>query len=175
MYADARRAFGPIPTGPTRPCRLPGPITTVEPVFVNRQSPPHRSARRAVALLSLFAFAAAACSDDKNDAITTTSAASAVASSTTTDVETPLPMGDIVATALTAHVFTELAGLAVDAGLVDTLRGGPFTVFAPTDDRVRQAAARRAARGAGQPRHVEDGAAAPRGARHHHPRADGGR
>ena len=44
-------------------------------------------------------------------------------------------MGDIVATALTNHVFTELAGLALDAGLVDTLRGaGPFTVFAPTDD-----------------------------------------
>ena len=42
-------------------------------------------------------------------------------------------MGDIVATALTGHVFTELAGLALDAGLVETLRGGPFTVFAPTD------------------------------------------
>ena len=42
-------------------------------------------------------------------------------------------MGDIVATALTNAVFTELAGLAVDAGLVETLRGGPFTVFAPTD------------------------------------------
>jgi transforming growth factor-beta-induced protein len=42
-------------------------------------------------------------------------------------------MGDIVATALTNHVFTELAGLAVDAGLVQALRGGPFTVFAPTD------------------------------------------
>ena len=34
---------------------------------------------------------------------------------------------------LTSHVFTELAGLAVDAGLVDALRKGPFTVFAPTD------------------------------------------
>jgi uncharacterized surface protein with fasciclin (FAS1) repeats len=31
-------------------------------------------------------------------------------------------------------VFTELAGLVVDAGLAETLRGkGPFTVFAPTD------------------------------------------
>ncbi|MEY4340263.1 MAG: hypothetical protein RLZ14_2113 [Actinomycetota bacterium] len=38
-----------------------------------------------------------------------------------------------MATALTNHVFTELAGLAVDAGLVDALRQGPFTVFAPTD------------------------------------------
>ena len=36
---------------------------------------------------------------------------------------------------MSAGVFTELAGLVVDAGLVDTLRGdGPFTVFAPTDD-----------------------------------------
>jgi uncharacterized surface protein with fasciclin (FAS1) repeats len=83
-------------------------------------------------VLSLLAFGAAACSNDKNDAITTTSAAAAAGSTTT--VETPLPMGDLVATVLTGHVFTELAGLAVDAGLVDTLRGGPFTVFAPTDD-----------------------------------------
>jgi len=41
---------------------------------------------------------------------------------------------DIVGTALSAGVFTELAGLLVDAGLVETLRSpGPFTVFAPTD------------------------------------------
>ncbi len=105
-------------------------------MFVNRLSPSTRTIRRTVALLSLFAFAAAACSDDKNDAVTTTSAAASGggSSASTTTTETPLPMGDIVATALTAHVFTELAGLAVDAGLVETLRGGPFTVFAPTDD-----------------------------------------
>lgn len=42
-------------------------------------------------------------------------------------------MGDIVATALTNQVFTQLAGMAIDADLVETLRGGPFTVFAPTD------------------------------------------
>jgi uncharacterized surface protein with fasciclin (FAS1) repeats len=100
-------------------------------VFVNRQSPPHRSIRRAVALLSLFAFAAAACSDDKNDAVTTSSAAAT--QETTATTETPLPMGDLVATALTGHVFTQLAGMAVNAGLVETLRGGPFTVFAPTN------------------------------------------
>ena len=78
----------------------------------------------------------AACSDDKNDAVTTTSAAAGggAAAAVTTTTETPLPQGDIVATALTAHVFTELAGLVVDAGLVDALRGGPYTVFAPTDD-----------------------------------------
>ncbi len=44
-------------------------------------------------------------------------------------------MGDIVGEALTAGVFTTLAGLLVDAGLVQALRApGPFTVFAPTDD-----------------------------------------
>ncbi len=105
-------------------------------MFVNRQSPPHRSIRRAVALVSLFAFAAAACSDDKNDAVTTTSAAAAggeSAGAAPTTTETPLPMGDIVATALTCHVCTELAGLVVDAGLIETLRGGPFTVFGPMD------------------------------------------
>jgi transforming growth factor-beta-induced protein len=98
---------------------------------VNRELPPRRSIRCALAALSLLSLGAAACSDDTNDAVTTTSAAATAESTTTT--ETPLPMGDIVATALTNHVFTELAGLAVDAGLVETLRGGPFTVFAPTD------------------------------------------
>jgi len=114
-----------------RPCSPYGAVTSVANVFVNRQSPPHRSIRRAVALLSLFAFAAAACSDDKNDAVTTSSAAAT--QETTATTETPLPMGDLVATALTGHVFTQLAGMAVNAGLVETLRGGPFTVFAPTD------------------------------------------
>ena len=98
---------------------------------MNRESHPRRSTRRALALLSLFSLAAAACSDDTNDAVTTTSSAGAADSTTTT--ETPMPMGDIVATALTNQVFTELAGLAVEAGLVETLRTGPFTVFAPTD------------------------------------------
>ena len=61
-------------------------------------------------------------------------------------------MGDIVATALTGHVFTELAGMVVDAGLVEALRGGPYTVFAPTDAAFDKLPARRAAHRAGQPR-----------------------
>jgi uncharacterized surface protein with fasciclin (FAS1) repeats len=79
-----------------------------------------------------FGLAATACSSDSNDAAVTTTP-STVASPTTTT--TPAPqLFDIVGTALTAGPFTELAGLVVDAGLVDTLRGaGPFTVFAPTD------------------------------------------
>lgn len=96
---------------------------------VNQKSHPGRTIR-VTALATALAFGAAACSSDANDAITTTSAAS---SESTTTTLTPLPKGDIVATALTSHVFTELAGLAVDAGLVDALRQGPFTVFAPTD------------------------------------------
>jgi uncharacterized surface protein with fasciclin (FAS1) repeats len=73
-----------------------------------------------------------ACSDDPNDAVATTTPPTVAAATTTT---TPAPqLFDIVGTALTAGVFTELAGLVVDAGLVDTLRSpGPFTVFAPTD------------------------------------------
>jgi len=55
------------------------------------------------------------------------------AAATTTTVAAAKAL-DIVGTALSAGVFTELAGLVVDAGLVDTLRGpGPFTVFAPTN------------------------------------------
>lgn len=51
-----------------------------------------------------------------------------------TTTEAPATQYDIVGTALAGTVFTELAGLVVDAGLVDTLRSdGPFTVFAPTD------------------------------------------
>ena len=99
---------------------------------VNRQHPSRRPAVRALALISLIGIGAAACSSDANDAVTTTAASTVPAESTTT-TETPLPMGDIVATALTNQVFTELAGLALDAGLVEALRGGPFTVFAPTD------------------------------------------
>lgn len=41
---------------------------------------------------------------------------------------------DIVGTALNGPTFSQLAGMVVDAGLVEALRGGPFTVFAPTND-----------------------------------------
>ena len=78
-------------------------------------------------------FTVGACAADARDAVETTVAGGTVSTLASDTTETPLPMGDIVATALTNHVFTELAGLAVDAGLVETLRGGPFTVFAPTD------------------------------------------
>ena len=42
---------------------------------------------------------------------------------------------DVVGTALKAVSFTTLAGLVVDAGLVEPLRApGPITVFAPTNE-----------------------------------------
>jgi uncharacterized surface protein with fasciclin (FAS1) repeats len=81
----------------------------------------------------MFAVGAAACSNDPSDAVVTTEVSAPVAATTTTTA--PVKLLDVVGTALTAGPFTELAGLVVDAGLVDTLRGtGPFTVFAPTND-----------------------------------------
>jgi transforming growth factor-beta-induced protein len=90
----------------------------------------------------MVGMGAASCSSDINDSAPTTAPASATtaAPATTTaaaagaTTSTTASGPDIVGTALTAGVFTELAGLATDAGLVPTLRGGPFTVFAPTDD-----------------------------------------
>jgi uncharacterized surface protein with fasciclin (FAS1) repeats len=87
-----------------------------------------------VTILATLALAVGgvACSSDPNDAAATTTA-STVAAPTTTTTAAP-QLFDIVGTALTAGSFTELAGLVVDAGLVDTLRSaGPFTVFAPTN------------------------------------------
>jgi uncharacterized surface protein with fasciclin (FAS1) repeats len=79
-----------------------------------------------------LAVGGVACSSDPNDAAVTTTPPTVAAPTTTTTAAAQ--RFDIVGTALTAGAFTELAGLVVDAGLVDTLRGpGPFTVFAPTN------------------------------------------
>lgn len=97
-------------------------------------SPTHatRIPRTLCVLAVGLTFAIAGCAADATSPAETTIASDSPAESTTS-TETPLPMGDIVATALTNQVFTQLAGMAIDAGLVETLRGGPFTVFAPTD------------------------------------------
>jgi transforming growth factor-beta-induced protein len=97
-----------------------------------------RPLTRTVAFVGLLAVGMVACSNDPNDAVTTSAAATTVPAGGATTTTTPLPLGDIVATALTGHVFTELAGLVVDMKLVDALRGGPFTVFAPTDDAFKK-------------------------------------
>ena len=81
----------------------------------------------------MLGLAATACSDDPADVAPPTT----IPQTTVETTAAPLPPAvfDIVATALSANVFTQLAGLVVNAGLVETLRGpGPFTVFAPTDD-----------------------------------------
>ncbi len=80
----------------------------------------------------MFALVGVSCSDDPADvAPPTTTPESTVAPTTTLMPDTEF---DIVGTALQATFFTKLAAYVVNAGLVDTLRGGPFTVFAPTDE-----------------------------------------
>ncbi len=97
------------------------------------------SALRVTILATLaLAVGGVACSSDPHDAAVTTTVAAAAPTPTTTTTAAPQRY-DIVGTALTAGPFTELAGLVVDAGLVDTLRGtGPFTVFAPTNDAFKK-------------------------------------
>jgi len=88
------------------------------------------------ALASLFvAVPLSACADDSADvAPPTTSAETSGTEAPTTLPPYVSPMGDIIGEALVAGQFTVLAGLLVDAGLVDALRAeGPFTVFAPND------------------------------------------
>lgn len=80
---------------------------------------------------------AVACGDDQADVAPTTTAASSEPAETTTTTLPPYeaPIGDIVGEALVAGRFATLAGLLVEAGLVDALRDpGPFTVFAPVDE-----------------------------------------
>ena len=90
------------------------------------------SLRFAVVAALLLGAGTVACSSDPGDAATTTAAPTTTVAAPTTTLAPQLH--DIVGTALTANVFGQLAGMVVDAGLVDTLRSaGPFTVFAPTD------------------------------------------
>ena len=123
MPGDAR-PFGPFPL-----------VGTVVHLSVNRQPHPRRPLVLIAAVVGVFAITAAACSEDQNDAVTTSSAAP-VSTDSTVATTVPLPMGDIVGTALTSHVFTELAGLAVDEGLVDTLRGVTAVARVATVDAV---------------------------------------
>lgn len=91
-----------------------------------------------VLLATTALLAMTACSSDSNDAAPTT-APPTVPGTTAAPTTVPLPLGDIVAVALTNGVFTQLAGMVAEAGLIETLRGtGPFTVFAPTDDAFKK-------------------------------------
>lgn len=95
-----------------------------------------RKAATGLALATVFALLGASCSDDPADvAPPTTTPASTVAPTTTL---MPDKEYDIVGTALENVVFSQLAAYVVNEGLVETLRGGPFTVFAPTDSAFQK-------------------------------------
>jgi uncharacterized surface protein with fasciclin (FAS1) repeats len=109
-------------------------------VSTNEHPHPHRSTRRLVAVIALASLTGAACSEDASDSAAPSTTPETVAS-TVAPTTTLMEPGvfDIVGTALNAVVFTQLAGMVVDAGLVETLRSdGPFTVFAPTNDAFQK-------------------------------------
>jgi len=108
---------------------------------MSRTSSP-RATRVAAALLA-GGLLVAACSTDDEDATpaetappTTASTESTAAPTTTIDTTPPeFPVSDIVGVVLeNGPTFSDLAGYVLDAGLLDALRGGPFTVFAPTNE-----------------------------------------
>jgi len=83
-----------------------------------------------------MAIGVSACAEDSSDLAATTTTPSAT-TPTTTSTLAPYesPLGDVVGEALVAGRFTTLAGMLVEADLVQALRAdGPFTVFAPTDE-----------------------------------------
>jgi uncharacterized surface protein with fasciclin (FAS1) repeats len=106
---------------------------------------PSRTARALFACLAASSLVVAGCSDDEPDAAPATtlpgeagetgdSGGAAGATEATTIAAEP-ELYDVVGTALKAVSFTTLAGLVVDAGLVEALRApGPITVFAPTNE-----------------------------------------
>lgn len=92
-----------------------------------------------VASAALLAATTVACGGDNADVAPTTTAAATTGETTAPSTSSlppyESPIGDIVGQALTAGQFFTLAGLLLEAGLVDALRDpGPFTVFAPVDD-----------------------------------------
>ena len=104
---------------------------------------PSRTARALFACLAAGSLVVAGCSDDEPDAAPATTlpgdsgeadGAGGAAEAATTIAAEP-ELYDVVGTALKAVSFTTLAGLVVDAGLVEALRApGPITVFAPTNE-----------------------------------------
>ena len=115
---------------------------TIQTTTPQKKSPRSRVAKALAATVALsLGIAMTACSSDSTDVAATTTVATPGQSTTTIVTTLPpyqSPLGDIVGEALTAGAFTTLAGLLVDAGLVQALRAaGPFTVFAPTDDAFK--------------------------------------
>ena len=95
-----------------------------------------RTSTRLVAVSAIAGLLAlSACGSDSNDSSPATdAAASTEAMAETTDAMAEEP-GDIVEVAVGAGSFNTLVAAVQAAGLDGTLAdGGPFTVFAPTDD-----------------------------------------
>jgi uncharacterized surface protein with fasciclin (FAS1) repeats len=111
--------------GTSAPCHAVAVLRTVAPVNLTRS-----------ALVTLLLVGPlVACADDAADGPAPTTTAAAVETTVATSAEPVAEPFDIVGTALVAGVFSQLAGMVVDAGLTETLRGtGPFTVFAPTNE-----------------------------------------
>ena len=98
---------------------------------------------KAVALVAALSVPLAACSDDEDDAstadteapaddVTETTAADDMVDDTTDDSMAEDP-GTIVDIAASNPDFSTLVTAVTEAGLVETLSGGEFTVFAPTN------------------------------------------
>ena len=115
-------------------CELHIPTTTLQ----KQSTRSYAIKALATAVAVALGVSMTACSSDATDVAATTTVAISGLSTTTIATTLPpyqSPLGDIVGEALTAGAFTTLAGLLVEAGLVQALRApGPFTVFAPTDD-----------------------------------------
>jgi uncharacterized surface protein with fasciclin (FAS1) repeats len=102
---------------------------------------PSRTARALFACLAAGSLVVAGCSGDEPDAAPATTlpeasgGAGGAAEAAVTTIAAEPELYDVVGTALKAVSFTTLAGLVVDAGLVEPLRApGPITVFAPTNE-----------------------------------------
>lgn len=95
------------------------------------------ASRKVLALsagLAVTGLLLTSCGDDTEKSTSSTTAAATATTGAAATTTAAATKSDIVGIALTANVFSQLAGLVVDAGLVDTLRSaGPFTVFAPPD------------------------------------------
>lgn len=115
-------------------CELHIPTSTPQ----KQSTRPYVTKALATAVAVALGVSMTACSSDATDVAATTTVAISGLSTTTIATTLPpyqSPLGDIVGEALTSGAFTTLAGLLVEAGLVQALRTpGPFTVFAPTDD-----------------------------------------
>jgi uncharacterized surface protein with fasciclin (FAS1) repeats len=88
------------------------------------------------ALLTAGALTLAACGSNSEDVVETTTApeTTSVATEDTTPADDQA-LGDIVDIASAAGSFNTLVAAVEAAGLVETLKtGGPFTVFAPSDE-----------------------------------------